>query len=107
MAGEPIQSERSTSHNDLDRARLRIFDAVSALKPIDGPTEIKARAQAVGQEIKRIQDDLLLYLHCVQLDELGFDDVLAEIDNELDAGVIPDSSPVEDVVARLRSSLSA
>jgi len=59
----------------------------------------------VARELQNIQESLLLYVHCQQLDEGGLVAQLEEIDQKLDAGGIPESSPVNDVVDRLRGSL--
>ncbi len=101
MPLEPTEAE-----NDLERARLRLYDAASDLRPIDGPDDLVKRVRSVARELQDIQESLLLYVHCEQLDAGKFGDQLAQIDEQLAEGWIPEGRPVEDVIAQLRASLS-
>jgi len=91
--------------SDLDRARLRLYDAASELRPIDGPDDLVMRVRTVARELQDIQESLLLYVHCQQLDAGPFSDELASIDARLAEGWVPEGASVEDVIARLRASL--
>lgn len=91
--------------NTLERVasvRLRLLDAAADLTPIDGPVELHDRLQAVAQEIFEIQEAIRLLVHVTELEESEFLSTLTEIDDRLGEGWQPESSPVADVVKRLR-----
>lgn len=90
---------------DLERARLRLYDAASELRPIDGPDDLAIRVRSVARELQNIQESLLLYVHCQQLESSGFSERLAKIDSDLAGGWVPESAPVNDVISRLRIGL--
>jgi hypothetical protein len=107
MSVDPAKIEHPEAREDLDRARLRLFDAAASLKPIDGPDELIKRVRAVARELQVIQEDLLLYVHCAALESGDFGEVLDSIDANLgDPDWRPEGAPVEDVIDRLRSNLS-
>lgn len=85
-------------------ARLRLYDAAADLKPLPSIQELKTRVVAAAATIQEIMRDLLLVAHCADLDADGFADEINEIKQRLDAGWVPDSAPVDDVVERLRSA---
>jgi hypothetical protein len=101
----PTSPEPTEAQADLHRARLRLYDAASELRPIDGPDDLVERVRAVARELQDIQESLLLYIHCEQLDSGEFTSKLEEVDKQLAAGWVPESAPVEDVIARLRANL--
>jgi len=97
----------SEAQEDLQRARLRLLDAASDLRPIAGPDELTTRVRAVARELQDVQESLLLYVHCAQLEESDFGSTLDKIDASLaDPDWRPDASPVGEVIDRLRKSLS-
>lgn len=104
---EPTPQDHSDPAEDLARARLRLYDAASSLKPIDGPGDLAERVREVARELRDIQESLLLYVHCQQLEAGDFNDRLDAITVRLAEGWVPEGSPVDDVVERLRASTSA
>lgn len=102
----PVPPEPTEAEANLERARLRLYDAASDLRPIDGPDDLVQRVRTVARELQDIQESLLLYVHCEQLESGDFNDRLQEIDAQLADGWVPPSAPVDDVIARLRASLS-
>lgn len=103
----PVKSEHFEAEGDLEKARLRLYDAASDLRPLHSPDDLAKRVRAVARELQDIQESLLLYVHCAQLEHDGLDETLAEIDKQLSTGWQPEGSPVEVVIARLRERLQA
>lgn len=101
-AAEEVQVSEVV-HRDLDGVRLRLLDAASELKPIDGPQELVGRAREVARQLRSIEEDLLLFVHCSSLEASDFEAQLDKIDAQLAGGWQPESAPVEDVVDRLRA----
>jgi hypothetical protein len=100
-ADAALQASQAAS---LDQVRLRLVDAASDLRPLDGPQELISRARKVADELESIREDLLLYIHCGALESGDFMASLEKIDAcLLDPDWRPDAAPVEDVVARLRA----
>jgi hypothetical protein len=102
---EPLDA--SDAAKDLEKTRLRIHDTASKLRPLENPDDLTKRVRAVVRELQDIQESLLLYVHCAQLEENDFEGTLEKIDKKLADGWVPESAPVEDVIDRLRLSLTS
>lgn len=87
---------------DLEVARMGLLRSVEALSPIESPAELFQRIPRIVRELRQIEESLLLYRHTQQIESAGLEERLQEIDRQIADGVAPESSPVEDVVARLR-----
>lgn len=104
MTVEPSAEGQAPTLNEFC---LRLLDAAGELKPIDGPQEIGARVRAVARELQHIQESLLLYLRCTQLDESGFEKDLQAIDDKLAHEWKPEAKPVGEIVEWLKERLRA
>ncbi len=89
----------------LDRLRLRLVDAAAELRPLPSIDDMAERIYAVASELEAIVRELPLVIHVKQIEERGLRDRLADLDDKLASGWVPDASPVEDVVARLRAAV--
>lgn len=97
----------------LDRLRLRLVDATAHLSPqgreLSGPlgADLHDRVAAVMEELAAIQRDLSALHQVSHVEETGLSEWLEELDLKLANGWEPESSPVDEVVARLRMKLDA
>lgn len=111
MTALPVESRADVQQpfdpqQSLDRLRLRLVDAAADLRPLPSLDDMAERIHAVASELEAIVRELPLVIHVSQLEARGLRDTLDELDKQLANGWVPEASPVEDVVARLRSSLN-
>ena len=71
------------------------------------PADMSSTIEAVVTEVDAIVQELRLVVHLLQIEHHGLNDELRNLDERLAAGWVPEGSPVEDVVERLRRSLPA
>ncbi len=96
-ATEPQQS--------IDGVRLRLADILGDLRLLPLAQEPRERARAlraVQSSLDAVRDELDLVIHMGLAEEDGLSARLDDIDRRLAEGWVPDASPVEDVLARLR-----
>jgi hypothetical protein len=95
------------SGQDLEALRTRLHAAELNLGPVDGSAQLAERLHDVARELESIHRDIRLILHLVELEESDFEETIAGITKNLADGWKPDSSPVSEVVARLRAASEA
>lgn len=89
----------------IDRARLRLADIMGDLRLLPTAQEPRERARAlraVQYSLDAVRDELELAIHMGLAEEDGLSAKLDDIDRRLAEGWVPEASPVEEVLARLR-----
>jgi len=91
------------ARDSLDDVRLRLVEAsADLLRPLPSPSDLAQRIQEVAAELAEIRRTLLLVYHVTQREQGGLLAQLAEIDQRLAAGWVPEGRPIEEVLERLR-----
>lgn len=93
------------SGEDLDKLRGRLFEAAADLKlgPLPTTLDLAERLHGVGRELDSIRESLRLLIHLAELENSGFEETVARVNDELSTGWTRESASVDDVIERLRS----
>lgn len=88
----------------VEQLRHEVFDAGAELQPLPTIEEMHARLARVAAELRQLAEDITLVAHVAELNQSGFIERVEQVEKDIANGWEPPSSPVEDVLARLRAA---